>query len=194
MFMESIPRITLVSSGIPDLLPMQDRSSGLHHSEVLSDYCIRQGHYEKSDMEMNRVQLGCALEDTIAARYAQQYPNRYIQPGELWLGGDLPITPDLYDTLTGEPEEIKLSWISSRHPPDSQKFDRFWWQVMSQCCALGVTSGKLNITHIRGDYKGFEIHHNVWRREFDKTELNQHERTILRHRDRMLREGYGLHE
>ena len=184
--------IKLLSSGIPDLLPMRNRSKGvLHHSTVLSDYCVRLGYYEKSEMDMTRLQLGCALEDVIALRYNQSDPNRYIQPGELLLGGDLPITPDLLDTRLGCPEEIKLSWISSRHTPDSEKFQRFWWQIMGQCAALNYTTiGNLNITHIRGDYKGMEVHHNVWQRVFTRQELIQYETMILRHRDRMLREGY----
>lgn len=182
--------ITLLSSGIPNLLPMRDRSPGLHHSDVLSDLCVRLGHYEKSDMDMTRLQLGCALESIIALRYTEEFPGRYIQPGELMLGGDLPITPDLLDTLFYIPEEIKLSWISSRHDPSSEKFQRFWWQVASQCCALKTSTGRLNITHLRGDYKGMEIHHNVWEREFTKQELVSHEAMILRHRDRMLAEGW----
>ena len=181
--------IKLISSGIPNLLPMRTRSPGIHHSDVLSDLCVRLGHYDKSDMDMTRLQLGCAHEDMIALRYAQEFPNRYIQPGELMLN-DLPITPDLLDTLFYIPEEIKLSWISSRHDPASEKFQRFWWQVASQCIALKTNKGRLNITHIRGDYKGFEIHHNLWEREFTKAELNAHEIVILRHRDRMLAEGW----
>jgi hypothetical protein len=183
--------IRLLSSGIPDLVPMKSRTKGvLHHSTVLSDYCVRMGHYDKSEMDMTRLQLGCALEETIAIRYNQSDPDRYIQPGELLLG-DMPITPDLLDTRFGCPEEIKLSWLSSRHTPDSEKFQRFWWQIMGQCCALGyLRIGNLNITHIRGDYKGIDVHHNLWQREFSKSELLSYESMILRHRDRMIREGH----
>lgn len=193
--------IRLISSGIPNLLPMQDRSPGIHHSHVLSDLCIRLGHYDKKDMSMSRMQLGCALEDTIADRYAEEYPDRYIRPGELLLG-DLPITKDLLDVYSYVPEEIKLSWISSRNSPDSEKFIRFWWQVKSQCCALKTRKGRLNITHINGDYDflrkrkpgdpppKFEVHNNVWEQEWSKADLEDHKIMILRHRDRMLREGW----
>lgn len=181
--------VSLVSQGIPDLLPMRDRSPGIHHSDVLSDLCIRLGLYEKSDLDMTRLQLGCALEDTIATRYSQQYPDRYIR-GEEMLLGDLPITLDLIDTYDYIPEEIKLTWISSRHDPREEKFKRFRWQVMSQCCAMVVTRGRLNITHLRGDYKGFEIHHNLWEYEWERHELENHKGRILRHRDLMLEEGW----
>jgi len=141
-------------------------------------------------MDMTRLQLGCAHEDMVALRYSQDNPSRYIQPGELLLGGDLPITPDLLDTLYNVPEEIKLSWLSSAHDPASEKFRRFRWQIMSQCHALNVRSGRLNITHIRGDYKGFDIHHNLWEFQWTQAELDSHVTMILRHRDRMIREGY----
>lgn len=182
--------VHLVSSGLPNLVPDLDRSEGIHHSDVLSDLCVRLGHYDKSEMEMSRLQLGFAMEDAIAERYAQHFPNRYIRPGELSLG-DLPITLDLLDTIPYTPEECKLSWLSSKHDPMSEKFARFRWQVMSQCCALKVRQGRLNITHINGDYKGFAVHNNVWEYEWDESELKSHEIMILRHRDRMLKEGWS---
>lgn len=182
--------ITLLSSGLPNLLPARGRSPGLHHSVVLSDLCVRMGHYEKSEMNMTRTQLGCALEDTLDLRYNQEYPGRYIRGEELLIGGELPITLDFLDSQLYKPRETKLSWMSSRHDPMSEKFQRFWWQVAGQCLALGTDRGDLAICHINGDYKGFDVHFNVWERVYSKVELMQYETMILRHRDRMLREGY----
>lgn len=183
--------VRLLSSGVPDLLPSRDRSPGLHHSEVLSDYCIRMGYYPKYDsIDMTRMQLGLSHEDALTNRYAQDNPARYTKPGELWIR-DMPITLDLLDNWHYVPEEIKLSWVSSRHDPlHSEEFERFRCQVKGQCLALETNTGRLNITHMRGDYKGNEIHHNVWEYEFTDEELLRYEDMIIAHRDRMLREGW----
>lgn len=182
--------IRLISEGIPNLLPSTDRSPGLHHSEVLSDLCVRLGHYEKSEMSMTRVQLGCAFEDIIADRYSKHYPDRYFRPGELEIDG-LPITLDLADTRVYGPDEIKLTWMSSKWAPDDEKFLRYRWQVMSQCIAMGVNRGRRHVGHINGNYKNFNVDYFVWEEVFSKQELDNHRTTILKHRDRMLREGYG---
>lgn len=190
--------ISLISQNIPDLLPMQ-RSAGLHHSDVLSDLAIRLGWYEKSELSMSRLQLGCALEDMLAQRYAQHYPDRFIRIGELDIDG-LPITPDLTDTwgykFTSQspiiPREIKLTWLSSRHDPSSDIFRRFWWQIKSQCIAMNTDYGMLDITHINGkyDYANPSVDSNVWGQKFTQKELSDHRTVILRHRDKMLREGW----
>lgn len=181
--------IRLISSGIPNLLPMQGRSPGIHHSDVLSDLCIRLGHYEKSEMSMSRVQLGCAFEDIIADRYSRHDPDRYIRPGELDIDG-LPITLDLLDTYRYGPDEIKLTWMSSKWAPDDEKFLRYRWQVMSQCIACRSRIGRRHVGHINGDYKSFNVDYFVWEEVFSKQELDNHKTMILRHRDRMLREGW----
>lgn len=181
--------IRLVSTGIPNLLPSRDRSPGLHHSEVLSDLCIRLGHYEKSEFSVSRTQLGLAFEDIIADRYFRDDPKRYFRPGELDIDG-LPITLDLAETKDCTPDECKLTWMSSRHAADSEKFLRYKWQVMSQCIALGVDRGRRHVGHINGNYKSFDVDYFVWEEIFSRAELDSHRTMILRHRDRMLREGH----
>lgn len=138
---------------------------------------------------MSRVQLGLAFEDIIADRYSRHNPGRYFRPGELEIDG-LPITLDLADTHTYGPDEIKLTWMSSKWPADHEKFLRYRWQVMSQCIAMGVNRGRRHVGHINGDYKNFDVDYFVWEEVFSKQELEQHRTMILRHRDRMLREGW----
>lgn len=181
--------ISLISTEIPNLLPSRDRSPGIHHSEVLSDLCVRLGHYEKSEMSMSRVQLGLAFEDIIADRYSRHWPDRYFRPGELEIDG-LPITLDLADSSRYGPDELKFTWLSSKHAPDSEKFLRYKWQVMSQCIAMGSRVGRRHVGHVNGDYKSFEVDYRVWEEVFSPLELDSHRTMILRHRDRMLREGY----
>jgi hypothetical protein len=181
--------IELIGTEIPNLLPSRDRSPGLHHGDVLSDLCVRLGHYEKSELSMSRLQLGLAFEDIIADRYAQHDPGRYFRPGELEIDG-LPITLDLADCRRYGPDELKLTWISSSHAPDSEKFLRYRWQVMSQCLAMGCNRGRRHVGHINGDYKNFTVDYRVWEETFTRLELDDHRTMILRHRDRMLREGW----
>jgi hypothetical protein len=163
----------LVSEGMPDLLPMTGRSPGIHVSDVIHDLCVSLGHYEPGDFDgpaMTRMQLGCALEHAIVHRFALDSPDRYVQPGELELDG-LYGTPDLLDLEDGADTEIKLTWMSSRHDPDSEKLWRYWVQIKAYCRMLELTLGRLHVCHVMGDYKGSGPVYRVWEREFTHQEL-----------------------
>lgn len=197
--------VSLLSSGIPNLLPSRDRSPGIHHSDVLSDLLTREGYYAPRDPwsvsgipehTLTIMQLGQAFEDILVDRYRRHYGPRYYQPGELEIDG-LPITLDLADTLYHGPDEIKYTRLSSRHLPTSDEFMRFQMQIKSQCIAmepktLSLLTGRLHICHAMGsyDYKNPAVHFNVWKCGFTRAELEIHRTRILRHRDRMLREGW----
>lgn len=190
--------VELISTGIPNLLPMKGRSPGIHHSDVLSDLLVRMGHFppktpqnSKSNPHViTRMQLGQAFEEILVDRYSRHYPDRYILPGEFEIDG-LPITPDLIDSSLYGPDSIKLTWLSSSHDILIDKFDYHWMQLMSECVALKTDTGRLHICHIMGSYD-YEtgVHFNVWQRRFSKQKLDSHKTLILRHRDRMLREGW----
>lgn len=196
--------IELISTGIPNLLPMQFRSPGLHHSTVLSDLLVRMGHWsppiihpdresenKEKIMVMTRMQLGQAFEEILADRYARAYPDRYYYPGELEIDG-LPITPDLVDSSHYGPDSIKYTWISSKWPIEHEKFTYHWMQLKSECIALHSDIARLHICHNMGDYSfgNDAVIFNVWRQRFSKNELDHHRTIILKHRDRMLREGW----
>lgn len=207
--------IELISTGIPNLLPMRDRSPGLHHSTVLSDLLTRMGHFsprarerdpeidqpedsprlytpgDVSSSTITRMQLGCAFEEILASRYQRAYPDRYYYPGELEIDG-LYITPDLVDSECYGPDSIKYTWLSSRHSIDGDKFTYHWMQIKSECIALHSDIGRLHICHNNGDYSygSDAVHFNVWRQQFSKKELDHHRTIILKHRDRMLKEGW----
>lgn len=116
-----MPKWGLISTSLPDLLPMRNRSPGIHVSDVIHDLCVRLGHYKRSPHTENttsRWQLGCALEDAIAERFARDAPSNYMRGFELQQDG-LYLTPDL---LHVEPSrltvvEVKLTWVSSRNWP-----------------------------------------------------------------------------
>ncbi len=194
----------LISQGIPDLLPMRFRSPGLHHSTVLSDWMVRAGYWAPKDRDelskesrfspgvISRMQLGQAFEEILISRYQRHEPNRYITPGELEIDG-LYITPDLLDLTDGSPDSIKLTWLSSRHDISSDKFLYHWMQLKSECIALETDISRLHICHINGDNTysvDNPVHFNVWQNVFERSDLETHRTLILRHRDRMLREGW----
>lgn len=182
--------IKLIRTGIPQLLPIEDREPGLHISGIISSLCVQLGHYppkdEWSESDITRMQLGCALEDTLALRWTQEYPDRYIQLGGLEVDG-LHGTPDFYDVVDNAIEEVKLTWMSSRHEPDSEKFWRYWVQIKAYCHMLGTRVGRLHVCHAMGNYKFDEEggpQYNVWERTFSNQELDENWRMLKSHGER----------
>lgn len=175
---------TLVSSTMPDLLPMRGRSSGRHVSHVIHDLCIRLGYFEDGkELQTAWAQLGCALEWAVIERYQEHYPDRYVQIGELERDGVYG-TPDLFDTEEGAVVEIKLSWMSAKHDADSVKYWRYWMQVRAYCYMMGVNVGYLHVCHVNGNYKWSEGGgpiYKVWRGEWSDAELEETWETIRRH-------------
>jgi len=124
--------IRILSRSLPDLLPMRGRSLGVHVSTVISDLCVRLGMYAASDPDsfpVTRTQLGSALEDSIATRFAADSPGTYVRASELVREG-LYVTPDFWivddpRTVPGGPlydprvhplitRECKLTWMSAK--------------------------------------------------------------------------------
>lgn len=190
--------INLVRSGIPNLLPMKNRAKGLHVSGIIHSLCVSLGHYqpkeEWSAADITRMELGCALEDTIARRWSQEFPDRYVQIGGLTKDG-IHGSPDFVDVEDWAVEEIKMTWVSSRHEPDSEKFWRYWVQLKSYCYMLGTRLGRLHICHLNGNYKyddGGGPQYNVWAREFTDDELFENWQMLKTHgeaRRELLEEG-----
>lgn len=180
--------ITRISSSIPNLLPMRDRSPGIHVSEIIHYLCVQAGIFKTRDDEAEAafvdtayIQLGCALEDTIAARFEAHYPGRYVRPGEQSADGIF-LTPDLKDTETPSLDEIKLTWMSSRHDPSSEKFWRYWLQVKAYCYVCRITTGRLHVVHIMGDWReNREPCYNLWEQRFTKAELVENWQMLLSH-------------
>jgi hypothetical protein len=82
--------IILISEGIPDLMPQLHRSPGVHVSDIIRQICLDLGHYseqDSGDVDRSKMELGKALEHAIGHRYSIEYPDRYIQPGELFNQG-----------------------------------------------------------------------------------------------------------
>lgn len=175
----------LLYEGMPDLLPMQGRSSGIHVSEVIHELCIRLGYFKgELDEKPNNswMQLGCALEDSLVRRFDEHHPGKYVRVGELELDG-LFGTPDLVNVDDWADEEIKLSWMSSARPPDDVKMWRYWVQIKAYCKMLESNIGRLHVCHINGDWRGQGPIYRVWEQTFTKGELNENWHMLLTHAD-----------
>lgn len=204
--------IILLSEGLPDLLPMQDRSPGVHVSDIIKYLCIKFGHYREdttivdstdddtiSAERRTRMQLGAALEWAIIQRYERTYPDEYMVPPEIELDG-IYGHPDLLWLPEETVKEIKLTDRSSAggssagehvpigcvaandHPIHSRKFLRDWWQLKAYCHMIGWSTGLLEICHQRGDYKQIRLAHRVWQCEFTSSSLKGNWQMLLNHK------------
>lgn len=176
----------LLSTGLADLLPMSRSGDPTHHvSWIIRELCIKLGHFTTSSMtpeQQTRMELGSVFEDAVvhalAARYAES-DEHYTRPGEYKLDG-LIGTPDLLNDYQRNSEnmwtviEIKLTWMSARHDPESEKFWRYWVQLMAYCKLVGTHHGQLHVCHINGDYRENRLPiYRVYEVEFTDTELNE---------------------
>jgi hypothetical protein len=183
--------ISLVSTGIPDLLPMRSRSHDIPHlSEIIRYIAISNGHYalnssnsssSTSDPDidptvMTRMQLGQALEFSLMQRYALHSPHRFVTTGEIRCGG-IALTPDVMDILIPSIDDFKLTWMSSNVDPTDLKFWKWWTQVMCYAYAVGqhfriaIDTVKLHVCHVNGSGKGASPVMNEWRMDCEKGEI-----------------------
>src|SRR5688500_6103953 len=124
-----MPTVELVSSVMPQLLPMEGRSPGIHVSEIIHNLYVRLKHYDPRE-EVNQAQfeLGNAWEWAIIARHERHDPKRFLRLGELELDG-LYGTPDLGDVVEDAIREFKATWLSVKWGPGSKKFWMYETQV-----------------------------------------------------------------
>lgn len=101
-------------------------------------------------------QLGHALELSLSRMFEHRFPGRFYDIGELERDG-IYLTPDLIDSMPDhgrpdlgrhEPNEIKLTWMGSSHPPDSAKWWRYRAQLMGYCWVLRSLSGVLRVVYV----------------------------------------------
>ncbi len=199
--------IILLSEGLPDLLPIQDRSPGVHVSDIIKCLCIKFGHYREDEnpsddpIYRTRLQLGAALEWAIIQRYERTYPDEYMVPPEIELDG-IYGHPDLLYLALEAVKEIKLTDRSSAgsptvddsyliggyipapldHPIRSRKFLRDWWQLKAYCYMIEWPLGLLEICHQRGNYREIRLAHRVWQCEFTSASLRSNWRMLLNHK------------
>lgn len=183
-----------LSDGIPDLLPMQGRSEGMHISDIIRYLCISLGHFDDDgggkEPPITRWQLGSAFERAICNRFSEHFPDRYVVAGEAEKDG-LFGTLDLLDTEDWAVEEIKLTWMSSRHETHSKKFWKYWVQLKAYCWMWETCLGRLSVCHVNGDYRFGEVSGNPiyrrWEAEFSRKELKDNWEMLLKNRDATAR-------
>ena len=192
--------ITLISRGIPDLLPMERTGDPASHvSYIIRDMCIRLGHFESDEERggpsLTRLELGNSFEDAVvralAERYIKSDPDRYVRLGELTMDG-LIGTSDLYDAVLAAIIEIKLTWMSSRHGDDVEGAVKFWkylTQLMAYCRMAYTRIGFLHVCFVNGDYRSNrDPDYRAWRIEFTQEELDENWIKLTRHAALMRRE------
>jgi hypothetical protein len=185
------PRI--IREGVPSLLPMDNRSPGLHVSEIINRLCVQLGHWVPTEgPNLVKFELGNALEHAVVERYALHDPDRYIRPGELVLD-DVYGTPDLLDLYDEAVEECKCTWLSTKHPVDGTKFWHYWVQIKCYCKMMGWSKGRLHVCFVNGNYRRGDDEsgpvYRVWEVEFTQEELDKNWAMILKHGRRWQQEG-----
>lgn len=198
-----MPDIRLIREGIPNLLPMTSRTNTVHVSDIIHYLCVSLGHYEPSEANPTRLQLGCAVEDTIAARYVEHYPDRYVRlPEVIDEESGIAGTGDIGDLIDEAVEECKLTWMSTKQGVDSEKLWKFIVQLKAYCYLYGWVIGRLHVCYINGDYsytnESGGPQYRVWEFRFTEREVRDNWTMLMRNRDKaaewigMVRDDNGI--
>lgn len=183
-------KITLLSSTMPDLLPMRDRSPGIHLSDIINDISIKLGHYKPTPLNMARLQLGNAFEWAMIERLLRHHPGRYTRVPERYLDG-IYITGDLFDKDLWRPNEFKMTWQSAAHTPAEFENEQGFWKYRVQACAqakvMRSDSASIPILHPMGDYREHrEPLYREWEERWTTSEVDKNWSNLTRHRDEMI--------
>lgn len=195
--------IELVDTELRSLLPMIGRGGDprSHVSVIIRDLCIRLGHFEERKSEYDRnpstiFELGNTFEDAMvvamAERFARDQPHRYIRPGEFVVDG-LHGNPDLLDVVEEEVIEIKLTWMTSRHDVEGEKFWKYWRQAEAYAHMTGFRKIRLIVCFINGDYgrdrSGPDPHGRAWLYRPTDREIANNWRMLTKHHEFLMKQG-----
>jgi hypothetical protein len=162
----------LISDRMLDLFRLEDRSPGRHVSTAIFAVMKRLHPDRFTDDPINqaRANLGNALERALIDEMAQQFPDRYVRPGELRSKSGVTGTPDLWDMWGGASKmprlqlpmhkwavvEVKLSWATASRADDISDvwFWRYWQQGRAYCRLSGMRKVILIIYFINGTWIG----------------------------------------
>ncbi len=187
----------LASDRLDSILPMTDRSHGIHVSQVIHKLAVAQGLYkerdETTDTDRLRMELGNIMEAAQIARLCEDEPDRYTVPGEITVD-DIHQTPDLVDlggwdkeieqTLDPAVVEMKFTYKSCRHHPTDAKLWTYATQLKCYCRSFGLSHGELRVCYVNGDWRhdsplGFVPVYHRWRARFSDEELERNWRMIV---------------
>jgi len=139
------------------------RTPGLHLSEIVNDIAkildpTRYAQAVPKDVRDAWFGIGLAIEDMLAealrARFLDWRRPQPIRLDGIWL------TPD-GGTRT-RTDEIKATWVSSRHRLDDPRLARYRWQLLAYMHARKTPHGRVYILHLNGDYKPPRPVFRVW--------------------------------
>jgi hypothetical protein len=184
------PHARLTTATMPDL------SRGLALGRIIRDLRIGLGHFKDNDTPIDRMraELGCAFEDYLIHTLQHNEPGRYEQ-SELLIVDGIRGIPDLIDTQDRAVEEVKFTWMSARHEPDSEKLWAYWVQVKAYGYMLGLETVRLRVGFVNGTYEKPNMYpvYRVWEQRLSEAELAANWRMLTTHaqvmRDRRLTEG-----
>lgn len=183
-------RITLLSTEMPDLLPMLDRSPGIHLSDIINHISISLGHYKPTPLNIARAQLGSTFEWAMIERLLRHYPGRFTRVPERYLDG-IYITGDLFDKSLWRPHEFKMTWQSAAHTPAQFDNEQGFWKYRTQACAqakvMRSDSAVIPILHAMGDYREQrEPLYREWVERWSQREIDKNWDKLRDHRDEMI--------
>lgn len=162
---------------------MVDREPGTHVSDLI--HCLRQTWYKRNGYVDNRdddgvikMLLGIGWGEVV-----QLYKDETRLVFELNDGTLLHGTMDdnLPEYGLYSPGENKLTWYSTKNTLDKE-LAHYVEQLGAYCVMHGKLGGRINILHMRGDYKGFLAGPKlvVWDVEFTPKELEDFEDELNR--------------
>lgn len=170
-----------------------ERSEGVHLSHVLTYIEEQLGKkYENNSGGQNYMAMGFVWERLLEVALNEPENPNIIRPGEQCLNG-IYLTPDGYNIADGCLEEWKCTWKSchpERSPIDGPKFQRWFWQQMGYCKALGLTKSRLRVFYINGDYganrRPMPFQYDI---SFTQSEIDDNWDMVLAHAEIMHGEG-----
>lgn len=176
---------------MPDLLPMLDRSPGIHLSDIIGDIAVKLGHYKPSPLNRAQLQLGNAFEWALIERWLRTYPDRYVRVGERELDG-IYVTGDVFDKDLWRPCEAKCTFQSAVHTPE--QFDsklgylKYRWQGCAQAKVMRSDSAVFPILNVLGDYREHrEPLYREWEERYSRAEIEGNWDRLRSHRDDMIK-------
>lgn len=173
-----MPHITRLDDTLDQLLVEAGppRTPGLHLSQIINSI-LQKLEPKKYGGPFNPLYTdpGFTFERVLETAWAARQTN-IIRPGEVEKDGILcsPDGIDFTNPLQPELIESKMTEMSMVGCPTDPKFRKWLWQIAAYCHVLGVTSSRLHVLWLRGNYKevrrAYTVDRIVWEpRELEET-------------------------